>query len=311
MKALITGVAGQVGSHTADALLAKGYEVVGVDNFATGRRIHLPENPRFKFFEGTIVDGDFVDRIFGEHRPDVVAHAAASYKDPDDWSEDLRTNAIGGINIIRSSEKFGVRRFVYFQTALIYGLRPNSNPIELNHPKNVANSSYSISKSVAEDYLSLSSLEHVVFRLANVIGDRCVSGPLPIFYQRLVDGKTCFVTPSRRDFVYVGDLVSAVVLALEGVGHGAYHFSSGRDFAIRELYDAVVRELNLEPYPDPEERSISSDEAPSILLNPSRTLQDFGVDASTSLGEIVKSAVSYYRKFGTHGEFTHLKAESN
>lgn len=310
MKALITGVAGQVGSHLADMLLKRGYDVVGIDNFATGRKIHLPSHPNFNFIEGTIANAVLVDKIFHEHLPDVVAHAAASYKDPDDWVEDLNTNAIGGMNLVRASERHAVKRFVYFQTALIYGLKPITNPITLNHPKRVNNSSYAISKSVTEDYLSISRLDFVVFRLANVIGDRCVSGPLPIFYQRLVDGKQCFVTPARRDFVYVGDLVNAVVLALEGTGQGSYHFSSGRDYAIEDLFWAVVKELNLEILPEPERRAMSADEAPSILLDPSKTLEDFGVGALTPLSEIVRLAVAYYRKHGTEGEFTHLKATS-
>jgi UDP-glucose 4-epimerase len=73
----------------------------------------------------------------------------------------------------------------------------------------------------------------VTFRLANVIGPRNVSGPLPIFYQRLSEGKRCFVTPARRDFCFAGDLARTVVDAVNGKGHGTYHFSSGKDVSIR------------------------------------------------------------------------------
>ena len=308
MRVLVTGVAGQVGSHVADKLLARGDSVYGVDNFATGRELHLPKSENFHFKQGTIGDINLVNEVFELSQPDAVVHAAASYKDPDNWLEDTMTNAVGGINLINTSSKYKVNRFIYFQTALIYGVKPLTNPIELNHPKRVNNSSYAISKSFCEDYLDLSNLNYVVFRLANVIGDRCVSGPLPIFFQRLTDGKRCFVTPARRDFVYVGDLVEAVIKAIDGVGKGAYHFSSGSDFAIRELYESVALALNLDPIPEPEVKSIAVDEAASILLNPKKTIEDFGDLKFTTLQETVKKAIEYYKKFGTDGEYTHLKS---
>ena len=309
MKVFISGVAGQVGSHVADSLLARGDTVIGIDNFATGRKVHLPVHERFTFVEGSIADSKLVNELMNKEQPDSVVHAAAAYKDPEDWLEDTMTNTVGGVNLIKASMANNVRRFVYFQTALVYGVKPLTNPITLEHPRRVNNSSYSITKGACEDFLDLSGLNYVVFRLANVIGDRCVSGPLPIFYQRLVDGKRCFVTPARRDFVYVGDLVEATLRALDGTGKGAYHFSSGKDFAIRELYDSVCAALGLKDFPEPEIRSIGEDEAPSILLDPERTFKDFGQIHFTSLQETVANSIEYYSEFGTDGEYTHLKAE--
>lgn len=308
MRILVTGVAGQVGSHVADKLLELGHDVCGVDNFATGRKLHLPTSKKFKFFEGSIADKSLVKEIFISEKPESVVHAAASYKDPSNWIEDTYTNAIGGVNLIQASQEHKVERFIYFQTALIYGVKPLTNPIELTHPRRVDNSSYAITKGVAEDFLSISGLSHVVFRLANVVGDRCVSGPLPIFFQRLMDGRKCFVTPARRDFVYVGDLVDATVRAIEGAGDGPYHFSSGNDFAIIELYKAVGHALGIENLPEPEFKPIGDDEAPSILLDPARTFKDFGKIEFTTLEETVRRAVQYYKEYGTEGEFTHLKA---
>ena len=309
MRVFVTGVAGQVGSHIADALLVRGDEVVGIDNFATGRAIHLPRHERFKFVEGSITDRQQVMDIYTGFRPESVVHAAASYKDPGNWHEDAFTNTVGGINVIQGAMDHQVSRFIYYQTALVYGVKPLTNPITLEHPRLVNNSSYAITKGAAEDFLDLSGLSYVVFRLANVIGDRCVSGPLPIFYQRLVDGRRCFVTSARRDFVYVKDLVAVTLSALHGAGSGAYHFSSGKDFAIRELYDAVTNALNLQPAPEPELKDIGDDEAPSILLDPHRTFEDFGTIEFTTLQETVSEAVNYYRVHGTEGEYTHLKAE--
>jgi nucleoside-diphosphate-sugar epimerase len=307
MKALITGACGQVGSHVAEMLLARGDEVLGIDNLATGRREHLDAHPKLKVEIGSIADKALVDRLVGEFKPDVLVHTAASYKDPEDWYNDSLTNVVGGSNLVKAAKQNKVGRFVYFQTALIYGVKPLHQPIRLDHPRNPANSSYAISKGAAEDYLEYSGIDYVTFRLANVVGPRNVSGPLPIFFQRLSEGKKCFVTKARRDFVFVKDLARTVVKAADGKGRGAYHFSSGKDVAIQDLYDAVVAAMELKTYPAPEVRELGPDDAPSILLDPSRTFQDFGEVQFTSLGDTVQAAVDYYRKFGVHGGYTHLK----
>lgn len=310
MKALITGGCGQVGSHVAELLLARGDEVLAIDNLDTGRREHLPESAAgLTVVEGSIADKELVDRLFEEFKPDVVVHTAASYKDPDDWYSDTLTNAVGGANLIRAAKANDTGRFIYFQTALCYGVKPLEQPITLSHPKFPANSSYAISKTAAEDYLEISGLDHVIFRLANVIGPRNVSGPLPIFFSRIRDGKKCFVTEARRDFVYVGDLARAVIKAADGTGSGAYHFSSGKDIAIKELYDAVVEGMQLNEYPEPDIHPLGPDDAPTILLDPSRTFEDFGQVEFTPLKTFIPEAIAYYKEHGVFGEYTHLRLE--
>ena len=308
MKVFVTGACGQVGSHVTELLLARGDRVLGLDNLATGRREHLAEHPNLALTLGSIADAELVERLMADFKPDVMVHTAASYKDPNDWFTDNMTNCIGGGVLIQASRRHSVKRFIYFQTSLCYGLKPLHQPIRLDHPKNPANSSYAISKTTTEDYLAISGLDYVTFRLANVIGPRNVSGPLPIFFQRLKDGKRCFVTKARRDFVFVTDLAGIVIRAIDGTGHGAYHFSSGTDVAIQQLYDEVVKAMGITPYPAPEVRDIGPDEAPSILLDPSKTFQDFGAIEFTPLRETVASAVEYYREHGVLGEYTHLQA---
>ena len=158
-KILISGACGQVGSHVAEMCLQRGDQILGVDNFATGRREHLPaEHPKLRFVEGSIADKKLMEAIFSDFRPDAVVHTAASYKDPADFYNDTLTNCVGGANLVRASLDHKVGRFIYFQTALCYGTKPLHNPITLKHPKFPANSSYAISKTVAEDYLEISGL---------------------------------------------------------------------------------------------------------------------------------------------------------
>jgi len=309
MKVLISGGCGQIGSHVAELLLKRGDTVIAIDNLATGRREHLADHPNLTVIIDTISDKKLIDKIVSEFKPDAIVHTAASYKDPDDWYNDTLTNCVGGSNLVHAAKEFGVKRFIYFQTALCYGVKPLHQPIRLDHPKFPANSSYAITKTANEDFIEYSGIDYVTFRLANVIGPRNVSGPLPIFFQRLKDGKKCFVTKARRDFVFVMDLAKNVVRACDGVGKGAYHFSSGTDVAIKELFDAVVEAMGITPYPDVEIKDIGPDDAPSILLDPSRTFQDFGKIEFTPLKETVRAGIEYFQKHGTLGEYTHLKIE--
>ncbi len=307
MKVFITGGLGQIGSHVAEMLLDRGDKVLVIDNLATGRREHLQEHPNLRVVIDTISDKQVVDELVSDFRPDAIVHTAASYKDPDDWYNDTLTNCVGGANIVDAAKRFGVGRFIYFQTALCYGLKPEQHPIRLDHPRKPEGSSYAISKTANELYLELSGIDYVTFRLANVIGPRNVAGPLPIFYQRLKEGKKCFVTKARRDFVFVKDLARTVLKACDGVGHGAYHFSSGKDVAIQELYDAVVEAMGLPEKPEAEIRELGPDDVASILLDPSKTFEDFGEMEFTPLQKTVGEAIDYYKKHGTLGEYTHLR----
>jgi UDP-glucose 4-epimerase len=311
MKVLTTGGSGLVGSTVIDLLLARGDEVVAIDNFATGRRDNLKPHPCLQLVEDSIADARTVDRWIGDFRPDIVVHTAASYKDPDDWHSDALTNCVGTANLARSCKDYNVARLIYFQTALCYGTKPREQPITLNHPLDPVNSSYAISKTAGEHYIQYSGLDWVTFRLANVIGPRSVSGPLPIFFERLSQGKRCFVTSARRDFVFVRDLARAVLQAADGIGSGTYHFSSGRDVAIRDLYDEVVRAMKLNDYPEPEIRPLGPDDARTILLDPSRTFHDFGEIGFTPLNVIVSQTIAYYRDHGVQGGYTHLRTEEN
>jgi UDP-glucose 4-epimerase len=311
MRVLITGGAGFIGSNLADRLLDRGDTVTVIDNYATGRRDNLRPRPLLQVVEGSIADSAALGESFRLARPDYVVHAAASYKDPHNWEEDARTNAEGTAAVVHASEAAGVRRLIYFQTALCYGLHPIEQPITLSHPLHPEGSSYAISKTAGEYYIALSGLDFISFRLANAYGPRNLSGPLPTFFHRLTAGKACFVMDTRRDFIYVDDLIDVVVRALDGAGQrGYYHVSSGSDYAIKELYDQTVGALQLKELPPVEVRPRNPDDVFSILLDPSRTNQDFAWRTSTRLATGVQRAIDYYREFGIQETYTHLKALS-
>jgi UDP-glucose 4-epimerase len=308
MKVLITGGAGFVGSHLADRLLAQGQHVLVIDNYATGRPDNLTPHPNLQVVTGTIADEALVRHTFARFEPEVVVHAAASYKDPENWAEDSRTNVLGTAHVVQASRRAGVGRLIYFQTALCYGLQPLEQPITLNHPIRAGGSSYAISKTAGEHYVELSGLEYISFRLANAYGPRNLSGPLPTFYHRLGQGKPCFVMDTRRDFIYIDDLVEVVMKAIGGKGgKGAYHVSSGGDYAIKELFDATVQAMGVQLDKPVEVRARSADDVYTILLDPSRTEADFAWKASTPLAVGVARAMQWYHAHPIQQTFTHLK----
>lgn len=308
MKVLITGGAGFIGSHLADRLLGRGDEVLVIDNFSTGRRDNLTAQDRLQVVEGTIADRALVEGLFDAFRPDCVAHAAASYKDPDNWEEDARTNTLGGAIVTKASLKYGIKRLIYFQTALCYGVKPLEQPITLDHPIRPGDSSYAISKTAAEQYIALSGLDFISLRLANAYGPRNLSGPLPTFYHRLSNNMKCFVMDTRRDFIFVDDLIDLVIMAIDGKGErGYYHASSGSDFAIKELFDSTVEALGIALDEEVKVRERNPDDAYTILLDPSKAVKDFGWKPTTSLSEGVRAGIAWYKTYGITQTYTHLK----
>lgn len=301
MKILITGGAGFIGSHLANKLINRKHDVTIIDNFTTGRKENVPK--KAKLFEQTITNDKIVTSIFDEIKPDVVVHAAASYKDPDDWHNDILTNTLGTSNIIASCKQNNCKRIIYFQTSLCYG-HPQTSPITLDHPIAPTNS-YSISKTAAEQYIALSGLDFVSFRLANCFGPRNLSGPIPTFYQRLTNNKPCFVVNTRRDFVFIDDLVEIVMKAIDGVGNGYYHISTGKDFSIKELYNHVIGILNIDI--KAEERKRGNDDVFTILLEPHKTTKDFELMPKTPLKKGIEKAIDWYKSNDIKETFTHLR----
>ena len=301
MNVLITGGAGFIGSHLADRLIARGDNVSVIDNLLTGRRENLPKDVKF-YNKGV---EEWCGYIFDSEKPDIVIHAAASYNDPDNWERDIMTNGVGTANIVRESLDYNVKRLIYFQTSLCYGI-PKEQPIRITHPINPF-SSYAISKTTGESYIANSELDYVSFRLANCYGERNLTGPIPTFYKRLTSGQKCFVVKSRRDFVYISDLVDIVMKAIDGEGNkGKYHISTGSDFSIKELFDNVCEALNIKV--DAEIKERSKDDVATILLDPSKTLRDFNIKAlSVPLKEGILRAVKWYQENTVGETYTHLR----
>jgi UDP-glucose 4-epimerase len=231
-RILITGGAGFIGSHIADAALARGHEVIVVDNLASGRRENVPAGARFEHLD--IRDGDALARLFAETRPDAVSHQAAQASVAVSMREprlDAEVNVVGTINVLEACRHHGTSRYVFASTGgAIYGEVPEGVAAdESTSPAPM--SPYAASKFAAEGYLGTYrslGLDATVLRYANVYGPRQdphgEAGVVAIFAQRLLrgDGVRLFgrTRPGDggcvRDYVYVGDVVRANLAALDG-----------------------------------------------------------------------------------------------
>lgn len=302
MRVLITGGAGFIGSNLADRLIIRGDEVFVIDNLFTGLMKNV--NPDLsEFFMDSIVSEESCEKAFSRSKPEVVVHAAATGKDPHDWKTDALSNVVGTINVVRNSQKVGVKRIIYLQTSLCYGT-PLERPITLSHPINPTNS-YSITKTAGERFVAVSSLDFVSFRLANCYGPRNLAGAIPTFYKRLTAGDPCFVYDTKRDFVYVDDLIDVMVKAIDLEGEsGYYHVSTGSEYSLKMLFDVICNALSMEV--NVEVKEMIEEDVPSILLDPSKTIEEFGFIPKVPLSVGITEALEWYRENGVENVYTHL-----
>lgn len=295
-KVLITGAAGFIGSRLTEAMLNHGHEVVGIDNLVTGRKENFPVGP-------TLFIRD-IREFVPEWDWDVIYHCAASYRDRGNWEGDAGTNVLGTICVLREAARTGAK-LIYFQTSLCYGPNPES-PVGVDAPLAPVGS-YAVSKTAGESYIRDSGVPYVSLRLANVYGPRNLSGPIPTFYKRLTEGLSCTVVDSRRDFVFVDDLVWVAVNAATQ-GSGVYHVSSGGDQTIESVYWAVAGALGMiDTAPQPLMVSRGPDDVATLLLDPSRTKTEFGWEARTGIRNGIERAVEWYESHGVSETFTHLQ----
>ena len=306
MRVLITGGAGCLGSNLVEHYVAAGHEVLAIDNFATGRREALPAVKDLEVVEGSVTDATLVERCFARFQPTHVIHGAAAYKDPDDWAEDARTNVLGAINVGKATRQHGVNRLVNLQTALCYG-RPHQVPIRIDHPVQPF-TSYGISKVAGEQYLTtLKDVPVISLRLANVTGPRLAIGPIPTFYKRLKEGRSCFCSDTTRDFLDMEDFFTITDAALaDDAPVGPFNVSTGEGHTIKEVFDVVAHHVGAEldlPVPIV---PLAADDVPAVVLDPSHTEAELGWKATVGFVDSLRRTLSWYDAHGVDAVFSHL-----
>jgi UDP-glucose 4-epimerase len=224
-RVLVTGGAGFIGSHVADAYLAAGCEVTVLDSLVHGRTSNIPAGA--EFVELDIRDAEAA-RVIAEGRFDIVNHHAAQMDvrvSVDDPRFDASVNVDGLLNLLEAARRSGVGRFIYVSSGgVVYG-EPEVRPTPESEPK-VPESPYGVTKLAGEQYLyyyhRVHGLEYVALRYSNVFGPRQdphgEAGVVAIFSNRLIDERAITVFgdgEQTRDYVYVGDVVAANLLLSE------------------------------------------------------------------------------------------------
>ncbi len=309
MKILVTGGAGFIGSHVADALIAAGHEVVIVDNLSTGRESNL--NPKAKFIKMDIRDPR-LDEVFAAERPEIVDHHAAQTAVSRSVAEplfDTEVNINGSINLLECARRRGVRKFIYISTGgAVYG-EPEYLPCDEDHPINPI-CPYGASKHTVEHYLfmykELYGLDYTVLRYANVYGPRQdphgEAGVVAIFAGRMLRGQPVTINGSgeqERDFVYVGDCARANLLALGDGRSGIFNISVGLGTNINHICAELtaITGYRLAPNYGPPKPG----ETFRIYLDVARASRDLGWTPEVPLSVGLMRTVEYFRRQGAAG----------
>jgi UDP-glucose 4-epimerase len=260
MKIIITGGAGFIASHVADAYIRLGHKVVIIDNLATGFRKNI--NPKAKFYKADIRDMGKIRAIFKKERPNVVNHHAAiaevvrSLRDP---MPTFAVNVTGTINLLLAGGESGIKKFIFSSTGgAIYG-EPDRIPADENTPA-IPLSPYGLSKLLGEEcikfYSRVYGFDHLIFRYPNVFGPRQnpkgEAGVVAIFGDIMKKGQrpTIFGDGTKaRDYTFVSDIAKANAIVLKKGKNETVNLGWGKKVTDQEIFDAIARNLKLKKKP--------------------------------------------------------------
>ncbi len=305
MKILVTGGAGFIASHIADAYVGSGHDVAILDDLSRGKRENI--NAKCRFYQHDIRDREAVNRVMAAERPDVINHHAAQMDVRRGVREplfDAQVNILGGINLIEAAVANGVKRFIYAGTAGAGYGEPRQMPVQEDCPINPI-TPYGISKHTVEHYLFtfrfLYGLNYVVVRYGNVYGPRQSSqgeaGVFAIFSEQLLAGIQPVIYGDGkkiRDYVYISDVVAANVAALDRGSNEIFNISSGVQTTDQEVLDLVncLMGKSVEPKYVPRRPG----EIERICLDVTKAQRLLGWKPQVSLAEGARHTVGYFKQ---------------
>jgi UDP-glucose 4-epimerase len=304
MRILVTGGAGFIGSHIVDAFVAAGHQVAVVDNLNTGKLANL--NPAASFFQVDIRDVEGLARVFEQEQPEVISHQAAladvrgSLREPDIYAE---VNVIGSIRLLEQARLHGVRKVIYASTGgAVYG-EPEYVPVREDHAINPLDP-YGASKHAVEHYLFLYrhnyGLDYASLRYPNVYGPRQdphgEAGVVAIFTGKMLDGEPCTINgdgTQQRDFVYVGDVARANLLAATN-GSGIYNIGSGVGTDVNAIFAGLKQAAGHTQ--DARYGPAKLGEVYKIYLDASKARRELGWESTVSVVDGLRRTVEYFQQ---------------
>ncbi len=304
MKVLVTGGAGFIGSHIVDALLEAGHSVAVVDDLSTGKQSNVDTRACFYFVD--IRDADSLAQVFDKEQPEVILHQAAkanvreSMEQPVLYSD---VNVLGSINLLEQARRVGVKKFVYASTGgACYG-EPQYLPVNESHPVNPLDP-YGASKHAVEHYFHLYhanyQLPYNILRYPNVYGPRQdplgEAGVIAIFTGKMLRGERPTINGTgeqERDFVYVGDIARANLLAMADEHNTIYNIGSGFGTNINTIFQNLRDMIKFAS--DPIYGPPKLGEVSKIYLDASKARQELGWQPTMPLEDGIRKTVEYFR----------------
>ena len=304
MKILVTGGAGFIGSHVAEAYLAAGHDVAVLDDLSTGHAENLPVGVRFHRVD--LRERAAVAAAVAAERPEVISHHAAqmdvrrSVADP---VFDAEINLIGLLNLLEEARQYGLRRVLFASSGgTVYGESQRVPTREEDSTEPVC--PYGVAKLGGERYLHyyahVYGIRSVALRYANVYGPRQdphgEAGVVAIFSGLLLDGASPVINgggTQTRDYVYVGDVAQANLLALDSDYAGPLNIGTGIETDVNRLF-ALLREASgarVEARHGPAKAGEQSRSA----LDPSRARATLGWTPTVPLAEGLARTVEFFR----------------
>ena len=306
VRILVTGGAGFIGSHVADAYLAAGHEVAILDNFSTGRQENV--NPAAMVFRCDLRDQPEVEKAVSSFKPEVVNHHAAQSEVPRsvaDPAYDAHVNVVGGLNVLKACADHAARKLIFSSTGgALYG-EPDIVPAAEDHPIRPL-SPYGTGKYAFEQYLGMFQrtygVDFTVLRYANIYGARqdffAEEGRVvAIFASRMLAGRQLTIDGDgnqSRDMLHVGDVATANLAALDAGSGGTFHVSTAIPVTVNDLFRklALLTEYRLQPRFGPARKG----DVYRIALDNRNAKEKLGWEPRITLEEGLSRTVEYFRE---------------
>lgn len=299
---VVTGGAGFIGSHLVDALVDRADRVLVID------KIKPPANRKngaAKYKQMDILDAG-LEAVFEKEKPDVVFHLAAHIHDRESVKEPVHNaqeNILGSLAVFEAARRHVSGRVIFASTGVVYG-EQEKRPIPetaLARPL----TPYAVSKLTGERYLhfyaTVYGVSYAALRFSNVYGPRqdssAESGAVGIFARALLMGKTPAINNdglTTRDYIYVDDVVSAMIRAAESDAVGVFNIGTGRETTTQTVFEIVREEVGGQGVPDVREEV--KDVPKHVALDVSLAEEIFGWKAKTSFEEGVEKTVAWFRE---------------
>jgi len=303
LRVLVTGGAGFIGSHLVDRLVQEGNEVIVIDNLSTGKRKQV--NKKAEFYKMDI-RSKRIERVFRKERPVIVVHLAAQMNvrlSTEDPGFDADVNILGTLNLLEHTVKNGVRKVSFASSGgAVYG-EQEVFPAAESHRTDPL-SPYGISKLAGEKYLAYytntTGLRHVALRFGNVYGPRQEpegeAGVVAIFSKLMLEGGQPIINGTgkqTRDFIYVDDVVEAIMVTLREDIQGIFNVGTGQEATVNECY-GIIKTLTNSSCKDLYGAAKKGEQFRSVL-DVTKLREEFNWDPQVPLQEGLKSTVEFFR----------------